>query len=49
MEVQTEFWLKDRQVPIGRPRRNLEDRIKKDVKDVGLEGVVWTDLAQDSH
>jgi len=23
--------------------------LKKDVKDVGLEGVVWIDLAQDSH
>ena len=32
--------------PLGRPRQRKED-IKMDIKDVGWEGVDWTDMAQD--
>ena len=34
--------------PLGRPRRSLKDTIKMGVKDRGLEGVYWINLAQDS-
>jgi len=33
--------------PIGRPRRRWEDNIKKDIQEVGCEGMDWIDLAQD--
>jgi hypothetical protein len=33
--------------PLGRPRRRWDDNIKKDLREVGWEGVDWIDLAQD--
>jgi hypothetical protein len=33
--------------PLGRPRRRWEDNIKMDLQEVGWEGVVWIDMAQD--
>jgi hypothetical protein len=33
--------------PLGRPRRIWEDNIKMDLKEVGLGGMDWIDLAQD--
>ena len=33
--------------PIGRPRRRWEDKIKKDLQEVGWRGTDWIDLAQD--
>jgi hypothetical protein len=32
---------------LGRPRRRWEDNIKKDLREVGWEGVDWIDLAHD--
>jgi hypothetical protein len=34
-------------IPLGRPRRRLEDNIKMDLREVGWGGVDWIDLAQD--
>jgi hypothetical protein len=31
----------ERKIPLGRPRRNLVDNIKMDLKEVGSEDVVW--------
>jgi len=33
--------------PLVRPRRRREDSIKKDLQEVGLEGMDWIDLAED--
>jgi hypothetical protein len=35
--------------PLGRPKLRWEDNIISDVTERGLEGVNWTNLAQDSH
>jgi hypothetical protein len=32
--------------PLGRTRRRWEDNIKMDLKEVGLGGMDWIDLAQ---
>jgi hypothetical protein len=32
---------------LGRPRRRWEDRIRMDLKEIGLGGVYWIRLAQD--
>ena len=32
-----------------RPRRRWEDNIKKDLQEVGLEGMDWIDLAEDRN
>jgi hypothetical protein len=34
--------------PLGRPRRRWEDGIKMDLREIGLGGVDWIRLAQDS-
>jgi hypothetical protein len=34
--------------PLGRPRRRWEDNIKMDLRKIGIEGVNWIQLAQDS-
>jgi hypothetical protein len=34
--------------PLGRPRRRWVDSIKKDVREIGWDGVDWIGLAQDS-
>jgi hypothetical protein len=33
--------------PLGRPRRRWVDNIKIDLREIGLEGVIWIDVAQD--
>jgi hypothetical protein len=33
--------------PLGRPRRRWVDNIKMDLREIGLDGVDWIDLAQD--
>ena len=33
--------------PLGRPRRRWEDNIKKDLQEVGCEGMDWIVVAQD--
>jgi hypothetical protein len=35
------------QRPLGRPRRMWEDNIKMDLREIGIEGVNWIQLAQD--
>jgi hypothetical protein len=33
--------------PQGRPRCRWEDNIKMDLKEIGIDGVIWIQLAQD--
>jgi hypothetical protein len=33
--------------PLGRPRRRWEDNIKMDLRETGIDGVNWMQLAQD--
>jgi hypothetical protein len=33
--------------PLGRPRRRCVDNIKMDLREIGWDGVEWTDIAQD--
>jgi hypothetical protein len=33
--------------PVGRPRHRWEDNIKMDLKEIGIDGVNWIQLAQD--
>jgi hypothetical protein len=33
--------------PLGRPRRRWEDNIKLDLRQIGIDGVNWIQLAQD--
>jgi hypothetical protein len=33
--------------PLGRPRRGWVDNIKMNLRDIGLDGMDWIDLAQD--
>jgi hypothetical protein len=33
--------------PLGRPRRRWVDTIKMDLRELGRNGMDWTDLAQD--
>jgi transcription termination factor 2 len=33
--------------PLGRPRRRWVDNIKIDLREIGLDGMDWIDLAQD--
>jgi hypothetical protein len=34
--------------PLGRPRRRWEDNIKMDLREIGIDGANWTQLAQDT-
>jgi hypothetical protein len=34
----------ERKRPLGRPRRSWEDNMKKDLREIGWGGVVWTGL-----
>jgi hypothetical protein len=47
--VFTGFWLGDPKVkrPLGRPRRRWEDNIKTDLREIGIDGANWIQLAQD--
>jgi hypothetical protein len=33
--------------PLGRPKRRLEDNIKMDLTEIGIDGANWFRLAQD--
>jgi hypothetical protein len=33
--------------PLGKPRRRWLDNIRLDLKEIGLDGMDWTDLDQD--
>jgi hypothetical protein len=33
--------------PLGRPRRRWEDNVRMDLREIGLGGMGWIDLAQD--
>jgi hypothetical protein len=33
--------------PLGRPRRRWVDNIKMDLREIGLDGMDWMELAQD--
>jgi hypothetical protein len=33
--------------PLGRPRRRWEDNIKMDLKEIGIDGANWIQLAHD--
>jgi len=33
--------------PLGRPRHRWEDSIKRDLQEVGCEGMNWVNVAQD--
>jgi hypothetical protein len=33
--------------PLGRPRRRWEDYIKMDLREIGIDGANWIQLAQD--
>jgi transposase len=33
--------------PLGRPRRRGEDNIKMDLREIGIDGANWIQLAQD--
>jgi hypothetical protein len=35
--------------PLGRPRRRWVNNIKMDVREIGLDGIDWIELAQDSE
>jgi hypothetical protein len=48
--VFTGFWLggpKGKR-PLGRPRRRWEDNIKLDLREIGIDGANWIQLARDS-
>jgi hypothetical protein len=32
--------------PLGRPRRRWEDNIKMDLREIGINGAIWIQLAQ---
>jgi hypothetical protein len=34
-------------IPLGRPRRRQEDNIKMDLREIGIGGAKWIQLAQD--
>jgi hypothetical protein len=37
----------ERKRPLGRPRRRWEDNIKMDLREIGIDGANWIQLAQD--
>jgi hypothetical protein len=40
-------WEARRQEPLGRPRHRWEDNIKMDLREIGINGANWIQLAQD--
>jgi hypothetical protein len=47
--VFTGFWLGSQKIkrPLGRPRHRWEDIFKLDLREIGIDGVNWIQLAQD--
>jgi hypothetical protein len=45
-EVFTGFWLGAPKRPLGRPGRRWEDNIKLDLREIGIDGANWIQLAQ---
>ena len=41
------WWANLREKELERPRRRWEDNIKIDLREVGLRGTEWIDLAQE--
>jgi hypothetical protein len=41
------FGRSESKIPLGRPRCRWEDNIKMDLRDLGIDGANWTQLAQD--
>jgi hypothetical protein len=39
----------ERKRPLGRPRPMWVDNIKMDLREIGWDGMDWTDLAQDRN
>jgi hypothetical protein len=49
-KVFTGFWLggpKEGKRPLGRLRRRWGDNIKMDLREIGIDGVSWIQMAQD--
>jgi hypothetical protein len=48
-EVFTGFWLGGPNVkrPLGRPRHRWKDNIKTDLRQIGIDGANWIQVAQD--
>jgi hypothetical protein len=40
-------WRPEGKRPLGRPRRRREDNIKMDLRETGIDGANWIQLAQD--
>jgi hypothetical protein len=40
-------WRPESKRPLGRPRRRWEDNIKLDLREIGIDGANWIQLAQD--
>jgi len=40
-------WRPERKRPLGRPRRRWDGNIKMDLREIGIDGVNWIQLAQD--
>jgi hypothetical protein len=40
-------WKPEGKRPLGRPRRRWVDNIKIDLREVGLDGMDWINMAQD--
>jgi hypothetical protein len=41
------LWRPQGKRPLGRPRREWEDNIKIDLREIGIDGANWIQLAQD--
>jgi hypothetical protein len=35
--------------PLGRPRSRWEENIRTDLREIGWDGIDWTDLAEHRH
>jgi hypothetical protein len=41
------YWWENHKRPLGRPRCKWVNNIKMDLREIGWDGVDWTDMAQD--
>jgi hypothetical protein len=41
------FGRPERKRPLGRPRPRWDDNIKRDLREIGIDGTNWIQLAQD--